>query len=1123
MKYLRKFGSVEERTEVLADAGVSILSYTTGAGMDIHTYTPIPPTNLVISCSNNTVTITADNATTIEYNTDGASIYTTYTQPFAITQTVTVYAKATNSDGSITGSQVCEYVEPIDYSTPFYIDVRGAVTLAATSGLQMSTDKTTWTNTAAMTLSTGKTYFRVKTNQSTPLQPNWTEDSNSDYDIGGNINSLVKTNFENDTNCYVFYISKTGFFQNKSKLKSAGDLILPATTLVDNCYRSMFYKCQSLTTAPDLPATTLANYCYTTMFRNCTSLTTAPALPATTLADYCYNSMYQSCESLTTAPDLPATTLADYCYGAMFMGCSSLTTAPALPATTLANNCYGAMFYGCTNLNYIKCLATNISAESCTKNWVSSVAATGTFVKNPSMSSWTTGVNGIPTRWVVRDGGNISLEQNLNVATIQISDLDEGTGYYTINGGSHISVGNGTTTIPITQGMNGQVLLVHGEFSGEPSEETLTLSWTDYSPSVTITETSNYVTITSATADTIQYRLGSSGSFTPYTEPVYISTNTTIYVQATKTVSGVDYTTNTSQEVTHEPILPTNLVISCTNNFVTITATGADTLEYNMNGGTSFYVTYTAPFHITESGTVNARATNADGSITASQAVTYIDYRPTINITEANNYVTVTASGANTILYKLGTISEYVAYTGPVYIAENTTIYVQATRTVAGVDYTSTASQAVTHELMPPTNLVISCSNNFVTITANNATTLQYSYDQSTWNTYTQQIYISQTTTIYAKAINSDGEITASQQCIYVDYAPSVSISENNNYVTITSATADSITYRLGSSGSYTTYTAPVYIPESTTIYVIATRTVSGVVYTTNASEEVTHELMPPTNLVISCSNNTVTITATNATTLEYNTDGSSTYTTYTAPFAITQTVTVYAKATNDDGSITASQECEYSSGPDIPFSENCIFYAPLTQGDLTDHISGQSLIYNSNKVTWDSTKGMYRFGAVKKANDMYFPVDISNSIPNNQYTILLDAQPISYGGYVYPVFVCVGGYSDSSSTTAGAWRISLASMNQISSRSSRQYLSITINGNNGVYKSITNNTVRQYYTTTVGEGQWVQNWNSLMKSRIVINASRHDSYIYDVVVKDIRIYNFCLTDSQLLQAVYGE
>ena len=58
-----------------------------------------------------------------------------------------------------------------DYSEPFYIDVRGAVTLYATSDLQMSTDKTNWTDTESMTLPTGKTYFRVATDQSTPLHP----------------------------------------------------------------------------------------------------------------------------------------------------------------------------------------------------------------------------------------------------------------------------------------------------------------------------------------------------------------------------------------------------------------------------------------------------------------------------------------------------------------------------------------------------------------------------------------------------------------------------------------------------------------------------------------------------------------------------------------------------------------------------------------------------------------------------------------------------------------------------------------------------------------------------------------------------------------------------------------
>ena len=38
--------------------------------------------------------------------------------------------------------------------------------------------------------------------------------------------------------------------------------------------------------------------CYSRMFSNCSSLTTAPALPATTLADYCYESMFFNCPNI---------------------------------------------------------------------------------------------------------------------------------------------------------------------------------------------------------------------------------------------------------------------------------------------------------------------------------------------------------------------------------------------------------------------------------------------------------------------------------------------------------------------------------------------------------------------------------------------------------------------------------------------------------------------------------------------------------------------------------------------------------------------------------------------------------------------------------------------------------
>lgn len=125
-------------------------------------------------------------------------------------------------------------------------------------------------------------------------------------------------------------------------------------------------------------------------------------LPATTLANNCYENMFFGCTGLTTAPDLPATELKSQCYKSMFYGCTSLTTAPDLPAPTLAYGCYDSMFRDCTSLNYVKCLATNVSAQYCLDNWLNEVSATGTFVKASSGADWAVaGSNGIPTAWTV--------------------------------------------------------------------------------------------------------------------------------------------------------------------------------------------------------------------------------------------------------------------------------------------------------------------------------------------------------------------------------------------------------------------------------------------------------------------------------------------------------------------------------------------------------------------------------------------------------------------------------------------------------------------------------------------------------------------------------------------------
>ena len=127
-------------------------------------------------------------------------------------------------------------------------------------------------------------------------------------------------------------------------------------------------------------------------------------LPATTLRHNCYRSMFNGCTNLAAGPaELPAETLADYCYKYMFTKCSNLTAGPDMPAPTLVNSCYDSMFRNCSKLASVTCLATSgINVSSSTDNWLNDAGtqATGTktFTADPS-ATWPSGPNGIPDGW----------------------------------------------------------------------------------------------------------------------------------------------------------------------------------------------------------------------------------------------------------------------------------------------------------------------------------------------------------------------------------------------------------------------------------------------------------------------------------------------------------------------------------------------------------------------------------------------------------------------------------------------------------------------------------------------------------------------------------------------------
>ena len=94
-------------------------------------------------------------------------------------------------------------------------------------------------------------------------------------------------------------------------------------------------------------------------------------------------------------------------YSRFMQDCPYLTTSPVIPAgiyDTKANT-YFAMFSGDTNLTQITSLGYGNSLAC--KYWVSGVAASGTFYKNPNVTvgsgGWSTGSSGIPSGWTVLD------------------------------------------------------------------------------------------------------------------------------------------------------------------------------------------------------------------------------------------------------------------------------------------------------------------------------------------------------------------------------------------------------------------------------------------------------------------------------------------------------------------------------------------------------------------------------------------------------------------------------------------------------------------------------------------------------------------------------------------------
>ena len=124
-------------------------------------------------------------------------------------------------------------------------------------------------------------------------------------------------------------------------------------------------------------------------------------------ANNAFYGLFAGAEKLVNSTErklvLPATTLKEGCYENMFSGCKGIEKAPELPAPALVKDCYKEIFYDCAKLNHVTCLATDISAEGSTKDWLGKAGTEATSAPVlETLVPMPPGSDGLPETWTAK-------------------------------------------------------------------------------------------------------------------------------------------------------------------------------------------------------------------------------------------------------------------------------------------------------------------------------------------------------------------------------------------------------------------------------------------------------------------------------------------------------------------------------------------------------------------------------------------------------------------------------------------------------------------------------------------------------------------------------------------------
>ena len=199
--------------------------------------------------------------------------------------------------------------------------------------------------------------------------------------------------------------------------------------------------------------------------------------------------------------------------------------------------------------------------------------------------------------------------------------------------------------------------------------------------------------------------------------------------------------------------------------------------------------------------------------------------------------------------YKVGDDGVWTAYTAPVVVSANNTVYAQSkdaagnvskvtSYTVSNIDKTPPADAALSADITAPTNQDVTVTISY----PEDAAVKEYKVgDNGTWTAYGAPVVVSENGTVYARGTDVAGNVSnvTSFTVSNIDHIAPVdaalavdTTAPTNQSVTVTISYPDDAAvkeYKVGASGAWTAYTAPVVVSDNEIVYARGTDAVGNV------------------------------------------------------------------------------------------------------------------------------------------------------------------------------------------------------------------------------------------------------------------------------------------------------